>query len=66
MRHTYHLFTGKPWSGTDAPADGPFIDEYLQDSGPPTAFDEACAAYMKHNIEIHRELVKPYPGLTSH
>lgn len=63
MRHTYHLFTGKTLEMEQL---RPLMGLPLTDALAiltPGCVEEACAAYMKHNIEIHRDLVKPYPGV---
>jgi len=63
LRHTVELFTGKP---PDMDQIRPLMGLPLTDTLAilvPGRVEEAVAAYVKHNISVHKDLVKPYPGV---
>ncbi|MGE5580538.1 MAG: HAD-IA family hydrolase [Bacillota bacterium] len=63
LRHTVELFTGKPLDMNQLrPVMGlPLSDIFAALT--PHHVEEACAAYVEHNIAVHKDLVKPYPGV---
>lgn len=63
LKHTVHRFTGRtpglrelrPYMGL------PLADIFSELL--PGNVDEACEVYVKHNTAIHKDLVRPYPGV---
>jgi len=63
LRYTLERFTGKQLDLSEIrPVMGlPLADIFTVLT--PGRVQEACDAYVEHNIRVHKDLVKPYPGV---
>jgi pyrophosphatase PpaX len=62
LQHTLWYFTGEKWEKERFRAYlGITLDDVLRDLVPDHA-EEARDVYVKHNLEMHKEAVKPFPG----
>jgi pyrophosphatase PpaX len=63
LKHTVRRFTGRtPDVGELHPYMGlPLADIFSELL--PGNVEEACRVYVEHNVAVHKELVRPYPGV---